>query len=438
MTQTLAVVDIGSNTFTLAVYRGTREGGLDRIAQEGAALKLIRQIAGDGRLPASAIKATVDTIRRFRDRAAALGATTIEVVATSAVRDAANQEELLAAVRGIGVPIRILDGESEGVCAVVSAVNMLPLTEGFVVDQGGGSMQIAHVTTRRARQVVSLPLGALRLTDRFFASDPPDAAAVTALRRHLQTTLSPIRWFNAGSGGTLVGVGGSLRALAKIDRRLRTWPLSAGHGYVLTVDAIEAIWEQTSRAPAAVRAAIPGLASHRVETVAAAAMTFLTLMRAGGFDTLTVSSYGIREGVAFRRLFGEEADGLVPDVRLAGLTSRFPKGRPVLAARRLAEAADLDPAVAFAAAWLLPLGADAVARLRDAPLPGYTQAEVLAVIDVLTGGLHVLASRPRERLRLVAEVALADPLARVEQGRLVATVDERLRARLGEVLGVPG
>lgn len=434
MTQTLAVIDIGSNTSTLAVYRGTRAGGLDRIEQVGASLKLIRQIGADGRFPPGAIKATAEAVRRFRDRATELGASSVEAVATSAVRDAVNQDELLAAVRATGVPIRILDGESEGVCAVVSAVNTLPLTEGFVVDQGGGSLQIAHVTTRRARQVVSLPLGALRLTDRFFSADPPDAASVTALRRHLQQALAPIRWFNAGGGGVLVGVGGSIRALAKVDRRQRAWPVSAGHGYVLSLDAVEAIWEMSSRVPASVRAGTPGLAGHRVETIAAAALSCFVLMRAGGFEALTVSSYGIREGVAFRRLFGEETDGLVPDVRVAGLTSRFPAGRLRPAARRVAEARDLDPAVALAAAWLLPLGGDPVSHLLDAPLPGYTQAEVLAVVDVLTGGARVLGARTRERLRLVAELAVADPDARVDHGRLVATLPAPLAARVEELL----
>ncbi len=433
MIQTLAVVDVGSNTSTLAVYRGTRAGGLDRVLQEGASLKLIRQIGPDGRLPPAAIRATVDAIRRFRDRAQALGASYVEAVATSAVRDAVNQEELLSAVRAMGVQIRILDGESEGVCAVVSAVNTLPLTDGFVVDQGGGSMQIAHVTTRRARQVVSLPLGALRLTDRFFTTDPPDAAAVTALRRHVHQAITPLRWFSAGNGGTLVGVGGSLRALAKVDRRQRAWPVASGHGYLLTIDAIEAIWEQTSRVPAAARAAIPGLAGHRVETVAAAAQTYLTLMRAGGFDRITVSSYGIREGVAFRRLFGEETDGLVPDVRVAGLTSRFPKGSAAPSVRRLADAAGVDAGIALAAAWLLPLGGDVVNRLLDAPLPGYTQSEVLAVVDVLTGGSRVLGIHGREHLRLVAEIAIADPEARVEQGRIVARVDRRMLEQLEQL-----
>lgn len=277
--------------------------------EEGAPLKLIRHIGADGRLSQVAIRATVEALTRFREQALALGAQSIEAVATSAVRDAANQDDLLTAVRAIGVDIRILDGESEGVCAVVSAVNSLPFTEGFVVDQGGGSLQIAQVVTRRARQVVSLPLGALRLTDRFFLADPPDAASITALRRHLESEFALLPWFNTASGGLLVGVGGSLRAIAKIDRRMRGSAGQGAHGYVLSLDGIEAVWELTSRVPALSRAAIPGLAAHRVETVAAAALTYRTLLLAGGVRSITVSAHGIREGVAWRRLAGECGEG---------------------------------------------------------------------------------------------------------------------------------
>jgi len=433
--QHLAVIDIGSNTSTLAVYAGTREGGLDRVVQEGAPLRLMRQLGTDGRFPAAAIRDTVEAVRRFKSIAASHGALSVEAVATSAVRDAVNQAELLAAVRAEGVPIQVLDGEREGVCAVVSAVNTLPVQDGFVVDMGGGSLQIAHITTRRAREVVSLPLGALRLTDRFFAGDPPSATAVTALRRHVQAQLSTVRWFGAAAGGTLVGVGGSLRCLAKMDRKARGWPVSSGHGYRLEIDAVEAAWEQTSRLDAAARARLPGLAAHRVETVAAAALVFFVLMRAGGFDELLVSSYGIREGVAFRRLLGEE-DPLVPDVRVAGLTGRFPGGAGVLgASRKLAAVWGLDPAVLLAAAWTLPDAGEAVRQLLGAPLPGFTQPEVLAAVDVLAGGAHVLDARARERLRVAAEVAVADPALSERGGRVRASLPPALRRRVAAAYG---
>ena len=278
-----AIIDIGSNTSTLAVYEGSTQYGVNRIYQHGETLRLIRQIRPDRSFSPAAMDRTVDTIRIFAQRATSLGAEHIEAVATSAVRDASNQEELLARIRDeAGVAVSILDGEHEGVAAVISSVNTLPIQDGFVVDMGGGSVQIAHVVTRRARQVVSLPLGALRLTDRFFTNDPPSSEAVTLFRRHVQELIAPLGWFNA-TGGTLVGVGGSLRTLGKIDRRDRLLHapshVSHGHGYKLSLDSVETIWERVSRVTADTRRDIPGLAAHRVDTISAGALFFFLLMR---------------------------------------------------------------------------------------------------------------------------------------------------------------
>lgn len=407
----LAVVDIGSNTSTLAVYEASPEGGLDRISQIGEPLRLMRRLGPDRRFPETAIARTVEVVRGFAAHAASLGVTGVEAVATSAVRDALNQDELLRRLREI-LPVRVLDGETEGVCAASSAVNMLPLTDGFVVDQGGGSLQISHITTRRSRQVVSLPLGALRLTDRFLANEPLRADAITAMRRYVQSQLATQPWFQAGAGGDLVAIGGSIRALAKLTRRALGWPLRAGHGYRLSLDAVESAWEMLSRMTPEQRKAIPGLAAHRVDTAAASAFTWFLLMRAAGFDEVRVSSYGLREGVAIRRLLGSDGDGLLPDVRLAGLSSRFPGPGASAVTRVRALAAEHDvlrwrPALTLAT-WVRASGHEAdVGRLYEAPLAGFWQEEVLAGLDLL--GDHTPRALPvvqRTRLRALVAQAL--------------------------------
>lgn len=418
MPRRVAVIDLGSNTATLAVFEGGRAGGLDRVAQFGESLRLIRRLGPDRRFPESALARTVEVVRGYVARARGLGANEIEVVCTSAVRDAVNQEELLARLRAeAGVPARVLDGESEGVGAVVSAVHTLPVTDGFVVDLGGGSLQIAHVTTRRARQVVSLPLGALRLSDAFFGADPPTADAVTALRRHLQSHLAQVPWFDAAAGGSLVGVGGGLRVLAKIERRGRGWPVDHGHGFRLSLDAVEAIWERVSRLPAAERAAIPGLSAHRVDTVCASAMVAFLLLRTGGFAELRMSTYGIREGVALRRLHGDEGSHTVADVRLAGLTGRFPVADDAAARLALAQVRAATQgtdherwmAALCITTWVAMAGvrpARAVETLLTTPVIGFWQEEILAAADLVgEGPPRVLGPDLRATLRALVRSA---------------------------------
>ena len=436
----LAIIDIGSNTSTMAVYEGTREHGVNRVYQHGEPLRLIRQLRPDKTFPTAAIDRTVDVMRIFAQRAMANGADHIEAVATSAVRDARNQDELLGRIRDeAGVPVRILDGEHEGVAAVVSAVNSLPIQDGFVVDMGGGSVQIAHVVTRRARQVVSLPLGALRLTDRFFTQDPPTPEAVTLFRRHVQEQLAPLTWFNS-TGGTLVGVGGSVRSLGKVDRRDRVLNAAGrveahvthGHGYALTLDSIEAIWERVSRLSADARRDIPGLGAERVDTIAAGALFFFLLLRCGGFNEVRLSAFGVREGMAMRWLAAQRSpdatsdeSALVPDVRRGGLWSRFPPRDPeacraaVRRATTLADALRVEEGrhALLAATHVAAAGArleSSVATLLDAPLPGFWHEDVMDVVDILTPGTpRHMATIRRDRLRVLMDIAVVGEFSEV-------------------------
>lgn len=411
----LGVVDIGSNTSTLAVYDARPDGGLDRVLQVGEALKLIRKLTPDRRFPEPVIARTVEAMARFVALSRQHGATRLVAVATSAVRDAVNQDELLSRIRrDAGLPVRVMDGETEGVAAVRAVTHMLPFTDGFVVDQGGGSLQIAHVHTRRARQVVSLPLGALRLTDTYLRGEPPSAATITALRRHVQALLGEVGWFRASAGGHLVGVGGSVRALAKVDRRQRAWPIRAGHGYALSLDSVEGLWELLSRSSEEERKLVPGLAAHRVETAAASALVWFVLLRESGFETLRVSSYGVREGVALEEI-GVPEPARAPDVGLAGLSVRFPAEDEARARRwahalheRVEATADARWGAAMSiVGWVDAVGlrpAVAAERLREAPIAGFFQEDVLAALDLLEGGpTRTLPELTRIRLRGLAD-----------------------------------
>ncbi|MFZ5480391.1 MAG: hypothetical protein ACOZNI_26745 [Myxococcota bacterium] len=381
----LAVVDIGSNTTSLAVFALTPRGALDRIAEDSEPLRLMRRLGPDGRLGPGAADRTMEALRRFVAEARAEGARTVHVVATSAVRDAEDGEALVDRIATeLGVEARVLDGAAEGVAAAAGVVNTLPVRDGFLVDLGGGSLQVVELRGGRCARRASLPLGALRLTDAFLGGDGvPSPMQVTALRRHVQRELAAVPWLKGG--GTLVGVGGTIRAIAKIDRRASQWPITHGHGYRLTEDAVEAAWERVSRVDAARRKEIPGLASHRVDLVVAGALVVAWVLRVSGFPELRTCTYGVREGVALQRLFGED-EPVVADQLGAGLEARFPLLDPAQRARaEAARAADPDP-LAGAAAWIRiaePDRAEAVRTLLDAPMQGVWQEDVLGLADLV-------------------------------------------------------
>ncbi len=174
-------------------------------------------LAASGKLSYEAIGRGLETLGVFARfcRANHLDAEDVHVVATSAIRDAANGERFLAdAQAATGLTIETLSAQDEAYYGYVAAVNTTTLTDGVVLDIGGGSMQLTHVEGRHARESASFPLGAVRVTEQFLPGDGPvKKKDLARLRDHVAETVSGLDWL-ASSGKRMVGIGGAVRNLA--------------------------------------------------------------------------------------------------------------------------------------------------------------------------------------------------------------------------------
>jgi exopolyphosphatase/guanosine-5'-triphosphate,3'-diphosphate pyrophosphatase len=221
------------------------------------------------------------------------GAPSPEILATSAVRDAENGDELVGRVReATGLKMRLIPGEKEAALGFRGALSAVR-HEGtvLVVDLGGGSAQlILGDASGGPEERVSLPLGTNRTTERFVGEDPPTDTELEALREHAGRLLP--EWDIGGA--TVVAVGGSARAILKITRdRLtadRLWRLS---------------WE-IREYPAGVLAREHGLAPERARVLPAAITTLATVLEHFGKQELTVARGGIREGTLLALEEGDE------------------------------------------------------------------------------------------------------------------------------------
>lgn len=374
----VAVVDIGSGTTTLAIFQAGAAGFLDRVHQEGRALRLIEKLDARGRLTNGAARGLLSTVSGYVKTAQEAGAERTEIVATSAMRDAVNGPELVAELGRLPKSTaRLISGEEEGRLAAHTVVCTLPLQNGVVMDLGGGSLQLARVVDRVTVESVSFPLGALRLYDAFLAgTDPPTADGLVALRRHVVEQLRRAPWL-LRHGGTIVAVGGGARSLGKMHRRSCGATLGHGHGYRLDSEIVLDQYEYLSRVPAAARAMVPGLPEHRTDTIVAASLILSTVLRIGGFGSMYLSTYGIREGVAFRSMLGEDPIG---DPAGAGIQGRL----GVQPARPPVNVPGLSPRELrlFVAAMGHPPG-----HLLEKPIQGYWQEEVLRVVEALRLGV---------------------------------------------------
>ena len=217
------------------------------------------------------------------------------------------------------------------------------MSSGLVFDVGGGSMQLTRFERRRVRAATSLPFGALRLSGRFLTSDPPTGKQLRHLREHVRRGLEKARVRKLRAGDRLVGTGGTIRNLARIDQQARGYPIGRTHGYELSTEALvghPSIASHEPRRSGATRSA--GLSAERADSIVGGAVAIHTLAEFVGARGILVSGQGLREGLALR-LFDMPmtSPAMVKEAALSSLVSRFGAWRADAAARRRAVAATL-------------------------------------------------------------------------------------------------
>ena len=282
-----AVIDVGSNTIHLLVGE-VENGAVLPVTGEKISARLGAGVDKTGRIEEGRIPLAVEAIKLFGMVAKMNGAPEPTVLATSAVRDAANGGELVEEVRKkAGLEMRLISGEEEADLGFRGAVSALG--EGYVweapalvVDLGGGSAQlILGEAVEGAEKQISLPLGSNRTTERFSAGDRPRPKELKALRKAVREMLPD---WKLPKRTALVAVGGSARAILKVTHD------------ELTAERLNKLAEDLSGKPAAILAREEGLAPERARVLPAAAATFAAILQRYEKRSLTVARGGIREG----------------------------------------------------------------------------------------------------------------------------------------------
>jgi exopolyphosphatase/guanosine-5'-triphosphate,3'-diphosphate pyrophosphatase len=339
--QPLAVIDVGSNSGRVVVLR-LFGAHIEILADARQPLRLAAELKG-GRLRSPAIERTVAAMQDFRAVAEGAGAARIVAVATSAVRESSNASELIDAVaRATGIDVEIIDGEEEARYSFLGAVHGLALEHGTLVDIGGGSLEVTTFRDRTMTGTSTLPLGALRLSQKFFDDDPPSPSEVRALVDHAVESIRDAGIEVLARDEGLIGTGGTIRTLAKMDRREQNYPIPRVHGYVLHEMNIDLLTDLLSSRPLAKRRRLRGLNVDRADSIVAGAVVLQTVMEELEAEELTVSGQGLREGIAYDRL--GVATAPPEEIRLGSveaLVARFTQWQSERAVRRAAIATSL-------------------------------------------------------------------------------------------------
>ncbi|MGZ4167317.1 MAG: Ppx/GppA phosphatase family protein [Solirubrobacteraceae bacterium] len=320
----VAVVDLGSNSWRLVVftYSAPPDAWWKLTDELYETVRIGAGLAATGKLSYEAIGRGLETLGVFARfcRANHLDADDIHVVATSAIRDAANGEQFLAdAQAATGLTIETLSAEEEARYGYVAAVNTSTLTDGVVLDIGGGSMQLTHVADRLAQESASFPLGAVRVTEQFLPGDgPAKKKEISRLRDHVAETLSGLDWL-ASSGKRMVGIGGAVRNLAAAAQAA-DGSLDLGvQGFLITPKMLTGLANELASMSVDERGLVPGIKPGRGDIILASAVVLDTVVSLGGFAGIEATEAGLREGVFFARTLLDPDRPLFDDVRAAAV-----------------------------------------------------------------------------------------------------------------------
>ncbi|MFG0276222.1 MAG: HD domain-containing protein [Phycisphaerales bacterium] len=301
----LAAIDVGSNSIRLIVAETTESGSYRVIDDEKEIARLGHGLEETGALDPVNIERSADAIARMKDIANGYGVETIRAIATAAVREATNGKTLIDLVhKRAGLDLVIISAEEEARLAHQSVANAFDLRDMTcaVVDIGGGSTEIVTSVDGVIGNVFTLPLGAVRLTERFGACDDPEGRQYLAMRRYVREQLRDRLPRVEPAPSLIFGSGGTFTTLASVSMHRSTdagadmLPFTVG-GHEMQRDEVRHTLDWLRKIPVAERTGIAGLSADRADIIVAGVLIIDKVMKRFGVNRLRVHDRGIRDGL---------------------------------------------------------------------------------------------------------------------------------------------
>ncbi|MFC3713697.1 exopolyphosphatase [Sphingoaurantiacus capsulatus] len=294
------IIDIGSNSIRLVVYRG-RHRTPPILFNEKVMAGLGRGVAASGRISDEGLAVAEEAIARFALLCEDMGVHQLRAVATAAVREASNSKQFLSRIRkSCGLEIEVISGEAEARYAALGVLAGMPGADGVVGDLGGGSLELIRIADGRTHERVSLPIGSLKL-------DAVRKKGPRALTAFVKKALAKVEWAAEGKGKPFYMVGGSWRALAQLHMFLTEHPLPVVHQYAMTPATADRLVRAVTQMQTKTLKMVPNISSSRVPSLPGAAVLLRAVTQKLGSSKLVASAYGLREGLLF--------DTLPPDIK---------------------------------------------------------------------------------------------------------------------------
>jgi exopolyphosphatase / guanosine-5'-triphosphate,3'-diphosphate pyrophosphatase len=320
MAKITAIIDIGSNSVRMTVFARTSRFGFYLLKEIKSKVRISEgAYSNDGNLQPQAVARAIYALREFLNVAKAYKTTKILCVATSAVRDAPNKSTFISLVKKeLSLNIRVIDGTKEAYYGAVSAMNLLFLKDAITVDIGGGSTELALIKGGKIEGLCSLDLGTVRLKELFF----DNASSLGEAKKFIAKELEKIP--QNFKSKTVIGIGGTNRALADAIMEMDRYPVDAIHGFEIDLSQKRVFFNKLIECKTS-KLKDFGIKPERFDVIREGGLIITSVIDHVDANKMVVSGAGVREGVFLCDLLRGQNDRFPPTFNpsIKSLMDRF-------------------------------------------------------------------------------------------------------------------
>lgn len=320
MAKVTSVIDIGSNSARMAIFRKTSRFGFHLIHEIKSKVRISEGCyENGGMLQEIPMQRALFALKEFLDIAKSYKTTKLFCVATSAIRDAPNAKEFLTRVKKeCNLHIKVIDGQKEAFYGGVACANLVHKKDGITIDIGGGSTECALIQNGKIIDLISLNIGTIRIKELFFDTRNDIEGAKAYINQELAKI--PKHYQH----DTIFGIGGTIRAVAKMLIKHTQYPLNRIHGYEFSPKEHKKLFEKIITSSAHKLQDLP-IPQDRIDTITSGVLIFASILEHLGAKNVITSGVGVREGVFLADLLRNQRyqfpSGFNPSV--ASLQDRF-------------------------------------------------------------------------------------------------------------------
>ncbi len=297
----LAVIDLGSNSIRMSIFEILPDKTFRQTGNFRKMVKLSQGMNADMNLQPEAQLRAVNALLEFRSIMQKEGVSDLRAVATAAVRKAKNGQAFVDTVRDtVGVEIEVIDGETEAALDCLAISRTLGIEKGIVCDIGGGSTEfIAIVDGEMLKPAISKPMGSRSITEMFLSAGENEIA-VSEAKAYVEKHVEELPWLDIMQGAPIIGIGGTLRALAKFHMSDESATAIVRHE--ISAEDADMLVEKIAMATCEERCGMTGIGQERGDIIFGGLLPFMELKKLINAPSLIVADVGVREGILFEFL----------------------------------------------------------------------------------------------------------------------------------------